>query len=240
MAWGFSCRKYCRMMVCQKGIPSLPSGWLVMVVRYFCLNNFSWVSVWQSNFLQDGMTAEFEETTQSITLLLEVRSRSYSLFKKLLTVQDSGQLSCEIISSFLRSLLSCYWPSLQFQLNYKVQYVMLNLQKEHNEQTTLHGIPSYKFLAELSSIFENVQKLDHHHHHHSIISITVAILLSYQVVWQESENEYQDNVQFGCVNIILCFLAHLANTFFSVINLCPPYGACSWRKYSSHSSLPCS
>lgn len=173
MAWGFSCRKYCRMMVCQKGIPSLPSGWLVMVVRYFCLNNFSWVSVWQSNFLQDGMTAEFEETTKSITLLLEVRSRSYSLFKKLLTVQDSGQLSCGIISSFLRSLLSCYWPSLQFQLNYKVQYVMLNLQKEHNEQTTLHGIPSSNYWQSHHPYLKTYRNL--------IITIIIIALLASQL-----------------------------------------------------------
>lgn len=173
------------------------------------------------------MTAEFEETTKSITLLLEVRSRSYSLFKKLLTVQDSGQLSCGIISSFLRSLLSCYWPSLQFQLNYKVQYVMLNLQKEHNEQTTLHGIPSSNYWQSHYPYLKTYRNL--------IITIIIIALLASQlqyyyhikVVWQESETEYQDNVQFGCVNIILCFLAHLANTFFSVINLCPPYGACS-------------
>lgn len=166
---------------------------------------------------------------------------SYSRFK------NSGQLSWRIIFSFLRSLLSRDWPSLQFQLNYKVRYVMLNLQ-EHNEHNHPPWNPKYKLLAESPFISEDVQKLDHHccclyHHHHlhqSIISIAVAVSRSCQVVWQGQRNQYQDTVQFGCVNVILCFLAHLANTFFSVINLCPPYGACSWRKYSSHSSLPCS
>lgn len=59
------------------------------------------------------------------------------------------------------------------------------------------------------------------------ISITVAVSQLCHVAWQYQTNQHQDTVQFGCVNIILCFLAHLANTFFSVINLCPPYGACS-------------
>lgn len=56
---------------------------------------------------------------------------SYSLFK------NPGQLSWRIIFLFHWSLLSCYWPSFQFQLNYKVQYVMLNLRKEHNEHDHL-------------------------------------------------------------------------------------------------------
>lgn len=82
--------------------------------------------------------------------------------------------------------------------------------------TTLHGIPSSNYWqSHHLRMSENVQNLDHHccclhhhHHHHSIFSITVAVSRSYQVAWQDQKNQYQDTVQFGCVNIILCFLAH--------------------------------
>lgn len=76
---------------------------------------------------------------------------SYSLFK------NTGQLSWRIILAFLRSLLSCYWPSFQFQLNYKVQYVMLNLQNKCKEHNHPPWNPKFKLLAGSPSISENVQ-----------------------------------------------------------------------------------
>lgn len=102
---------------------------------------------------------------------------SYLLFK------NSGQLSWRIIFPFLRSLLSCYWPSFQFQLNYKVQYVMLNLQKEHNEHNHPPRNPKFKWQAESPFISEDVQKLEHHccclyhhrrHHSHHCCSIMIT------------------------------------------------------------------
>lgn len=81
---------------------------------------------------------------------------SYSL------LNNSRQLSWRIIFPFLRSQLSCHWPSSQFQLNYKVRYVVLNLQKEHHEHNHPPWNAEFKLLAESPPTSESVQELDNH------------------------------------------------------------------------------
>lgn len=83
--------------------------------------------------------------------------------------------------------------------------------------TPSHRMPKFKLLAESVSTPENVQ--DHGHHEHPARTVTTINLSSSQLLCHGQEAQHQDTVQFGCVNTILCFLAHLANTFFSVMNL---------------------
>jgi hypothetical protein len=53
-----------------------------------------------------------------------------------LLFKTSGQISWRIIFSFLRSQLSCHWPSFWLQLNYKVWYVDPS---ENRMRRTTHG-----------------------------------------------------------------------------------------------------
>lgn len=221
MAWGFICWRYCRKRGSQKEISSCPKAKLSLWQVY--PESISWVSVWQSTILQDGGAAQAQETRVS-------NLASWGQIPgilKLFTIQESsGQLSWRIIFQFLRSLLSYYWPSFQFQLNYKVQYVMLNLQKERNEHNQPPQNPKFKLQVESLSIYLRMYR-------NLIIVVFIIAVISISIVsitisasWscQRCGKVRKAIIKtLSSLQILSCVSWPIwINTFFSVINLCSP------------------